>query len=102
MIPLSTETRVRLEALFPKEEQEAAATLLVEECGDALPLTSRANEEFWNRVRFAVLKLSAGDLQKLKREVDSAKRDWRDTLMAAGFGQSVVAHKSWFPVEKKG
>jgi len=94
---LSTETRVRLEALFRKEEQDAAAKLLVEECGDRLPLTNRANDAFWDRVRLAVLKLSSGDLQKLKREIEAAKRDWRDTLVAAGFGHSVTAHESWFP-----
>ena len=100
MIPLSTETRQRLEVLFSREEQAAAAKLLIERCGDDLPLTSRAQSDFWDRIRFAVLKLSAGDLKKLEREVEGANRDWRDTLVAAGFGESVTAHRSWFPTRR--
>jgi hypothetical protein len=102
MIPLSAETRVRLKALFRKEEQSAAARLLLEDCGEGLPLTDRAKEDFWDRIRFAVLKLSSGDLKKLKQEVEGANRDWRDTLMAAGFGRAVEAHYSWFPKENEG
>ncbi len=97
MIPLSAETRSRLEALFPQAEHEIVAQLLAERCGDGLPLTGGADENFWNRVRFAVLKLSAGDLPKLRQAIDQANCDWRDTLMAAGFGHSVTAHQQWFP-----
>ena len=100
MIPLSAETRVRLEALFPPEQRNAAAQLLTERCGDGLPLTNKANEDLWNRVRFAVLKLSEGDLQKLKQEIGGTNNDWRDTLVAAGFGRSVTAHKNRFPTAK--
>src|SRR4051812_12828979 len=100
MIPLSSETRIRLVALFSEEEQGAAAKLLLEECGDGLPLTSRANADFWDRIRFAVLKLSAGDLKKLKQVIAGANHDWRDTLTAAGFGHDVNAHRSWFPKSK--
>src|SRR4051812_18249054 len=100
MIPLSTATRERLDVLFAAEERELAATLLVERCGDGLPLANRASKEFWDRVRFAVLKLSAGDLKQLQREVEGANHDWRDTLMAAGFGESATAHQSWFPVAR--
>ena len=100
MIPLSDETRVRLEALFPKEEQSAAAKLLMESCGDGLPLTDWAKEDFWDRIRFAVLKLSSGDLKKLKQEVEGANCDWRDTLMAAGFGRDADAHRTWAPKAK--
>lgn len=97
MIPLSGQTLRRLHALFAAGECEAAEQLLIERCGDALPLTGSADENFWERIRFAVLKLSAGDLQKLKHETDRANCDWRDTLVAAGFGQSTTVHQSWFP-----
>ena len=60
-------------------------------------LHDKANAEFWDRIRFAVLKLSAGNLTTLQQEVDGANRDWRDTLVAAGFGESLTAHKNWFP-----
>lgn len=47
------------------------------------------------RVRFAALKLSKGDLRELKKAVKLAQTDWRDLLMAAGFGNDVNAHKKW-------
>src|SRR5947207_90841 len=100
MIPLSIETRRRLDALFPPEKREVAAKLLTEHCGESLPLTDRANVDFWDRIRFAVLKSSNGDLRRLEREVEGANGDWRDTLMAAGFGESVTAHKDWFPTAR--
>jgi hypothetical protein len=51
----------------------------------------------FDRIRFAVLKLSAGDLVRLGQEIDGAHVDWRDTLMAAGFGQDIHAHLRWNP-----
>jgi hypothetical protein len=100
MIPLSQETRRRLEAVFPEGKRDQAERLLITRCGDGLPLTSRADDDFWERIRFAVLKLSAGDLKRLEREIEGANCDWRDTLMAAGFGESITAHKNWFPPKR--
>jgi hypothetical protein len=53
------------------------------------------------RIRFAALKLSAGNLEALRSAVGLANRDWRDLLMAAGFGRDVDAHRSWHPGEPK-
>ena len=38
-----------------------------------------------SRVRLAVLKLADGDLQTLRREIDVAKRDYRDVLASAEY-----------------
>src|SRR4051812_36803510 len=97
MIPLSAGTRLRIEALFPIEERVGVAELLTRECGDNLPLTDHAQDDFWDRIHFAVLKLSSGDLKKLQEAIEGAKYDWRDTLVAAGFGESVTVHRTWFP-----
>lgn len=97
MIPLSAETRLRLEALFPDADRAEAAKILEERCADGLPLTNPNDPEFMDRIRFAVLKLSAGDLKNLRTAVDVANVDWRDSLCAAGFAQSVTAHRRWFP-----
>jgi hypothetical protein len=51
----------------------------------------------FDRIRFAVLKLSRGDLEQLGREIDGAHHDWRDTLVAAGFGDDIHAHLRWNP-----
>lgn len=47
------------------------------------------------RIRFAVLKLSQGNISKLLRAIDEARIDWRDLFMAAGFGYDVNAHETW-------
>jgi hypothetical protein len=39
--------------------------------------------------------LSEGSLGKLCAAVKLAKTDWRDLLVAAGFADSVDAHKNW-------
>lgn len=93
-VPLTEETTQRVARLFPAD-RELVSTLLVEECGDNLPFVSTAAGI--ERIRIAALKVSGGDLNALQRAIDLAKLDWRDLLMAAGFGHDVSAHKSWWP-----
>jgi hypothetical protein len=42
------------------------------------------------RVQAAVVKLAGGDLRRLDRQLQEARIDWRDVLVAAGF-----AHEDW-------
>lgn len=49
-----------------------------------------------DRIRFAAIKLSDGDLEKLDRAIALAKADWRDLLMAADFGHDVEQHNKWY------
>jgi len=95
--PLTDATVDRLARMFSLTDQELVSTLLIEECGDNLPLLKAANTASIERIRFAVLKLSGGDLNALQRAIDLAKIDWRDVLVAAGFGSDVTAHKAWWP-----
>lgn len=97
MVPLSPETEERLRAVFAPGLWAEAARLLVEECGDNLPFCERATPESAERIRYAVLKLSRGDLAECRRVVREAQIDWRDVLMAAGFGEDVSAHLNWRP-----
>jgi len=97
MPPLSPETLARVEVLFAPEQREAARAMLENECANNLPFCERSDMFALERIRFAALKLSAGSLAGLEREIEQAKRDWRDTLMAAGFGLEVNAHHRWFP-----
>jgi hypothetical protein len=69
--------------------------LLVEECGSNLPLYKPSTPVGLERVRLAVLKLSNGDQDKLLEAISLAKRDWRDVLVWAGFGNDLEAHKKW-------
>lgn len=96
-VPLSPETRRRLEAMFAPDERAAAAEMLVNECGGNLPLLAKLDMYELERFRFAALKLSEGQLDSLQRAVGLAKEDWRDLLVSAGFGSDVKAHQRWRP-----
>jgi hypothetical protein len=99
MTPLTQVVVDKIEAMFPLDSRGAAGQMIAERCGADLPLSSHMGQDpsGFDRVRFAVLKLSNGDLEQLRREIDGAHLDWRDTLMAAGFGEDVHAHLQWNP-----
>lgn len=99
---ISAESEMRIELLFSVDEQELVRSLLVDECGNNLPGLETADAEAIDRFRFAVLKLSEGELEKLDQALRLARADWRDLLMAAGFGESLTAHQSWMPRQKHG
>jgi hypothetical protein len=93
---LSAEVEKRIELLFAPEEQAEARSMLVdvdwpESCWSA------ANPD---RVRFGVLKLSHGRLQELRDAVKLANLDFRDALMAAGFGDP-ESYRRWIPGRKR-
>jgi hypothetical protein len=98
-LPLSPETRRRLELLFAPADRAEAETLLVDECGNNLFLENMDMFQL-ERFRFAALKLSAGNLPNLWQAVDLAQQDWRDLLMAAGFGEDVTEHERWVPASR--
>ena len=81
--------------LFAEAERGHAIDVLARECGANLPFCERHTGKQLERIRFAALKLSGGDLDKLREAVRIAQSDWRDVLMAAGFGHSLEAHTQW-------
>jgi hypothetical protein len=91
--PLTTGTGQRIAILFRPNDIELISLLLTDECGPNLTQDS----ELLERIRFAVLKLSHGDLNALRRAIDLAKLDWRDVLVSAGFGDDIKAHGLWWP-----
>ena len=94
---LSPETQRRLDALFVGAARQTAADLLITRCGTNLPFCEESDARGLERIRFAALKLSNGDLGELRRAVEIAQIDWRDVLVAAGFAHDVRAHEVWFP-----
>jgi hypothetical protein len=96
-VPLSEETKRRLDALFVGDDAQKASDILVVECGNNLPFMEHVDAIGLERLRYAALKLSAGRLNALREAVELAKLDWRDLLMAAGFGYDVHAHRRWVP-----
>jgi hypothetical protein len=81
--------------LFADADRGLVADLLVQQCGANLPLTDLWETKDFERLRFAVLKLGDGDLVKLREAVRIAQIDWRDVLVAAGFGDSLQEHARW-------
>jgi hypothetical protein len=93
---LSQPTEDRIALLFGADDQELVRAMLLDECGYNLVFYKNSEQEV-ERIRFAVLKLSEGSIDKLKAAVDAAKSDWRDVLLWAGFGEDPGAHKLWRP-----
>lgn len=92
--PLSDSAKEHLTKMFELSDQANAATLLCQVTGfDSKHLTSTECD----RCRFAALKLSNGDIEKLRRAVDLFNKDARDLLMQAGFGEDLQAHENWQP-----
>lgn len=96
---LSPETQRRLDALFAPEQRQEATRLLTGQCGNNIPFCERHDARQMERIRFAVLKLSGGDIEKLRRAIQQAQADWRDALVAAGFGHDVLAHTRWLAAD---
>jgi hypothetical protein len=97
--PLTPETQLRVELLFPPAMRAEVVRLLIDECGRNLPLTEKWSEDGFERIRFGVLRLSGGTIEGLGKAIELAKRDWRDVLMAAGFANSTGMHRAWMPEE---
>jgi hypothetical protein len=95
--PLSPATRDRLDAVFAPCDRAEAERLVVSECGNNLPFCQSSDQYELERVRYAAMKLSHGNLDGLRQAIELAKTDWRDLLMAAGFGEDVTEHKRWQP-----
>ena len=56
---------------------------------EVLAMVEEYGTERWHdephRVRLAVLKLAAGNIERLRREIEEAKRDYRDVLAPAEY-----------------
>ena len=79
--------------IFTPEERETVTEMLTEECnGERLHSSSKDAVE---RIQLAVLKLSNGEVDKFLAAIELAQLDWRDVLMAAGFGNDLEAHLKW-------
>jgi hypothetical protein len=92
---LSRTTEDLLQRLYSADDIDDARQLLEEDCAENLPLIHRPDPEGLERIRFAALRASEGDLEKLLEMVLLAQVDWRDLLVMAGFGDSTQAHAEW-------
>jgi hypothetical protein len=93
--PLSPLTQQLIEIMFNPTDAVEASHWLEQECGNNLPFCRDYDEHKMERIRFAALKLSQGQIPTLLKAIDLARRDWRDLLMAADFGNHLDAHETW-------
>ena len=94
MVELTQQTKDLVEKLFAPQDHFEVSEILLTRLGDNLPNIGRITPTNTNieRIRYGALKLSGGDLQKLKRV---AVMDWRDIMVAAGFANSLTLQKQW-------
>ena len=97
MIELSEKTIQIIDALFGQEQRAHVYELLRTECAENMPFCENHNPPNMERIRFSVLKLSEGQIDKLSQAIELAQVDWRDLFMAAGFGLDTEAHQRWVP-----
>ena len=97
MLELSDNTIKKVGILFPEHLQDEAKKILNEDCGTNLPFCENSDKHSMERIRFAAIKLSNGDLEKLVDAVVLAQTDWRDLLVAADFAEDINAHRRWNP-----
>ena len=69
--------------------------MLEVQCARNLSSCENADAKSLERLRFAALKISRGELKRLSHAMREAQMDWRDLLMAADFGLTVDAHRVW-------
>ncbi|GAA6136255.1 hypothetical protein NBRC116583_00020 [Arenicella sp. 4NH20-0111] len=94
---LTNTTLSAVETLFLAEECDEVKELLLADCSNNVPGCSRWEQEHLERLWLSVLKLSAGNLEKLYSSISLAQTDYRDLFMSAGFGHDALAHKKWKP-----
>jgi hypothetical protein len=73
---------------FPVEQRTEVTRLLERECANNLPFSDDDTSEAIERVRLAVLKVADGSEAELRRQIDGAKRDWRDVINAAEYPEA--------------
>ena len=95
-IPLSTKTEQAASLLFKEPRLSRVKQRLIDEVSENIPFCADQTPEGMERIRFSVLKLSAMDESGEDCAVQTAKRDWRDLFMSAGFGYSATEHEKWF------
>lgn len=92
---LTAATIDRIGALFQPDEASKAANILRSRLGALIAGYRVMSPNDIERLHFAALKISEGELGKLEQAVLLAEADWRDLLMAAGFARDTMAHHTW-------
>ena len=98
--PFSLRKKQLVENHFSAHHVADAVKRLEQDCGKMIPFYEDADKFQMERVRFAVIKFSEGQINIIINAITEARFDWRNLSMATGFGHDVNAHengqrKSW-------
>lgn len=81
----------------PPAIRQEVCDLLSEKCSLGLPCGDPGPE--WvgliDRIQLAAIRRSEWKVERIQKAVKFAQVDWRDLLMASGFGESLTAHMAW-------
>lgn len=95
MLGLSKRTEQLIEQIFLKHDQLEVRALIEYECANNLPFCGDLDSMQMERIRFAAIKLSEGEENKLLDAIDLANVDWIDLLVGAGFANDATFHEMW-------
>jgi len=91
---LTPRTVQLINKFFDEDDRELVMSVIIDESGTNLSLGNEFSTGM-ERIRFAMIKLSNGELNRLDLAIELAKKDWRDLLVAAGFENDINAHNIW-------
>ena len=80
---------------FPSETEWAITELQAYCIYMAGCISEKTTLESYERFCFAVLKLGKTSKEKFTQAIELGKCDYRDLLVASGFGNSVTIHNDW-------
>ena len=96
MTEITQKTAKIIVTLFSKNEQSIVIDEIESNCSTNVPGCDNWTNVQLERIWFAVLKLSNGELIRLEASVKLVNTDFRDLLMAADFGYDLEAHNKWY------
>ena len=94
---LTRRVKKAINALFSANEAQRALYELEQNCSVRISSFKGWTQAQMEKVWLSVIKLSNGNLAKLKTAIELANTDYRDLFMSAGFGHDIEAHKKWKP-----
>jgi hypothetical protein len=97
--PIEDSTSLRIDAMFQEDDRHLVREMIVESINWRMPGWRHSTLLDIERIRFAVLKLADGDVNKLGEVIELAKLDFRDVLLAANF-PTPHSHQKWMPKPK--
>ena len=83
--PLSELTEQLIQKIFPPEERMEVRQLLINHCGNNVYAHEHKDKYELEGLRFAVLKVSKGEMKSLRRAIKTLDQDFRDIYAESGF-----------------